>query len=160
MDSLLWFVINVLPLIESQISEAKLYVVGDYSAPSLTVIDKANVLFKGKSDNLQEIYNNCRVFIAPTRFAAGIPHKIHEASAKGLPCVATSLLAKQLEWTDGQELLVGDTGIHFATQCVRLYQNAELWQKIRANSLSAVQRDCSKNKFKDTLKTLLLKKPC
>ena len=36
-DSLLWFIINALPLIESQIPEAKLYVIGDYSAPSLTL---------------------------------------------------------------------------------------------------------------------------
>ena len=157
-DSLLWFIINALPLIESQIPEAKLYVIGDNSAPSLTMVSKANVLFEGKSDNLQEIYNNCRVFIAPTRFAAGIPHKIHEASSNGVPCVSTSLLAEQLEWSPEQELLVGDTGIQFASQCVRLYQDAKLWKKIRASSLNAVQRDCSKNKFKGTLETLLLKK--
>ncbi len=122
------------------------------------MVSKANVLFEGKSDNLQEIYNNCRVFIAPTRFAAGIPHKIHEASSNGVPCVSTSLLAEQLEWSPEQELLVGDTGIQFASQCVRLYQDAKLWKKIRASSLNAVQRDCSKNKFKGTLETLLLKK--
>ena len=35
------------------------------------------------------LYDRARLFIAPTRFASGLPHKIHEAAAFGLPVVTT-----------------------------------------------------------------------
>ena len=38
----------------------------------------------GSVDDLTELYGRARVFIAHTRFAAGIPFKLHHASAHGL----------------------------------------------------------------------------
>ena len=156
-DSLLWFLINVFPIIEEQIPGAEFHIVGEHSAPSLLLVDKPNVLFHGKLRNIEAIYNRCRVFIAPTRFAAGIPHKVHEACEMGIPCVTSKLLAEQLQWTHEKELLIGITARDFADQCVRLHENGELWGKIRENSLQAIRRECSKEKFKDTLEQLFLK---
>ncbi len=153
-DSLLWFVINVLPLIERQIPDIELLVVGDNSAPSLANIERDNIKLAGRLDSLEASYNECRVFIAPTRFAAGIPHKVHEAAAHGIPSVTTSLLAEQLGWNDADQLLVADTAEHYAAQCVRLYQESELWNKVRAAGLAAVAQDCSDEKFQATLKSL------
>ena len=156
-DSLLWFLINVFPLVEEKIPGVEFHIVGENSASSLIAVDKPNVLFHGKLRNLETIYNRCRVFIAPTRFAAGIPHKIHEAGEMGVPCVASKLLAEQLQWSHNKELLTGLTARDFADQCVRLHQDGELWEKIRENSLEAIKQECSKTKFKDTLEQLFLK---
>ena len=156
-DSLLWFLINVFPLVEEKIPRVKFHIVGENSASSLFVVDKPNVLFHGKLRNLENIYNSCRVFIAPTRFAAGIPHKVHEASEMGVPCVASKLLAEQLQWSHNKELLIGATARDFADQCIRLHQDGELWKKIRENSLEAIKQECSKTKFTDTLEQLFLK---
>lgn len=150
-DSLLWFLINVLPLIEQAIPEITLKVVGDNSAPSLAAIEKNNVVFTGRLNSIDDMYNSCRVFIAPTRFAAGIPHKVHESAAKGIPAVTTSLLARQLDWTNEQELLAADEAKDFADQCIRLHQDGELWQEIRDAGLDAVTRDCSQERFRSAL---------
>ncbi|GJM11779.1 MAG: hypothetical protein DHS20C12_01820 [Pseudohongiella sp.] len=150
-DSLLWFLINVFPLLEAAIPDLELHVVGDNSAPSLATIKKDNINFTGRLDSIEEMYNNCRVFIAPTRFAAGIPHKIHEAAAKGLPSVTTALLAQQLGWQDGKELLVGDTPEAYAAQCIELYQNEGLWQAVRDAGLAAITEDCSQETFRKNL---------
>lgn len=150
-DSLLWFLINVFPLIEQAMPEIVLYVVGDNSAPSLATVEKENVVFTGRLDSINEMYNSCRIFIAPTRFSAGIPHKVHEAAAMGLPSVTTALLAKQLGWSDEQQLLVADSVKDFANQCIRLYQDAELWQSIRDTALDAIIRDCSQEKFRSAV---------
>ena len=150
-DSLLWFLINVFPILEQAIPGIKLNVVGDNSAPSLATISKDNINFTGRLDSIEEMYNNARVFIAPTRFAAGIPHKIHEAAAKGLPSVTTALLAQQLGWQDGKELLVGDTPESYAAQCIKLYQDERLWQDIRDAGLTAITKDCSQETFRKNL---------
>ena len=150
-DSLLWFLINVLPILEQAIPGIKLNVVGDNSAPSLATIGKDNINFTGRVDSIEEMYNISRVFIAPTRFAAGIPHKIHEAAANGLPSVTTSLLAQQLGWKDSKELLVGDTPEAYAAQCIKLYQDEKLWQDVRDAGLAAIVEDCSQETFRKNL---------
>lgn len=153
-DSLLWFLINVFPLLEQSIPRIKLHVVGDNSTPSLATIDKENVIFTGRLDSIEAMYDSCRLFIAPTRFAAGIPHKIHEAAAMGLPSVTTALLARQLGWQDGKELLVADTAADYAEQCRRLYKDADLWQGLRDAGLLAISRDCSEEIFRKNLASL------
>ncbi|MBE65572.1 MAG: glycosyl transferase family 2, partial [Gammaproteobacteria bacterium] len=152
-DSLLWFCINVLPLIQEEL-KIKIYVVGDLGASSLFTIQKENISFLGKVKDLNVIYNQCRVFIAPTRFAAGIPHKVHEAAASGIPCVTTGLLAEQLQWTHEKELLIGNTSEKFAAECIRLYRDQRLWEDIRKHGLNAVKEDCSKATFRNNLKSI------
>ena len=53
---------------------------------------------------------SCKVFIAPTRFAAGIPHKVHEATANGIPCVTTELLANNSIGPGERTYLIGILG--------------------------------------------------
>ncbi|MDA1369260.1 MAG: glycosyltransferase [Proteobacteria bacterium] len=153
-DSLVWFANEVLPLITEECPGIELLVVGDNSAPSLAEIAQNSIRFLGRLDSIRNTYGDCRIFIAPTRFAAGIPHKVHEAAAHGIPSVATALLADQLGWTDGSQLLVGDTAEEFAEQCVRLYQDAELWSQLRDAGLDAIIRDCSDDNFQATLRDL------
>ena len=153
-DSLLWFLINVFPILEKAIPDILLNVVGDNSAASLATICKDNINFTGRVDSIEEMYNSSRVFIAPTRFAAGIPHKIHEAAANGLPSVTTPLLAQQLGWKDSKELLVGDTPEAYAAQCIKLYQDETLWQDIRDAGLAAIIEDCSQETFRKNLAEL------
>ncbi|WP_083264411.1 glycosyltransferase [Pseudohongiella acticola] len=154
-DSLLWFTEKVLPLIKKQLgSDFRVLVVGDNIAPSLKRIQADGIKFMGRQPDITPLYDHCRVFIAPTRFAAGIPHKIHEAAAFGIPVVATELLAGQLSWTDCDELLVGDSAEAFADQCVRLYQDETLWDHVRGKALDALARDCSPEQFTAVVQSL------
>ena len=118
-----------------------------------TDLTRARVL--GKVSDLAEIYGQVRIFVAPTRFAAGLPHKVHEACAHGLPAVVSSLLAQQLGWTDEEELLVADDADAFARLCYRLHEDGELWQRLRDAALAAVARDCSPRTFDRTLGRIL-----
>jgi len=154
-DSLLWFASNSLPLIEREIPAIQLLVAGIVGAPSLVSIERHNIHFKGRLENLDEVYRNCRVFIAPTRFAAGIPHKVHEAAAHGIPAVVTPLLAGQLGWRHEHEVLVAASPEDFARQCLRLYRAADLWERLAANAQQAVREDCSEQRFRQTLASLI-----
>ena len=105
------------------------------------------VEFLGRVEDLSGLYDRARLFVAPTRFSAGIPHKVHEAAAFGLPVVATPALAAQLDWTDGEHLLHAADAEAFAAQCARLYADAELWGRIRAGALARVAVDCDPRAF-------------
>ncbi|MCL2934688.1 MAG: glycosyltransferase family 4 protein, partial [Trichodesmium sp. MAG_R03] len=118
-------------------------------------LGNSSIEMLGRVEDLTDLYNNCRIFVAPTRFAAGISHKVHEAAAYGLPIVSTSLIGQQLGWKHETELLVGDDRINFAQQCVKLYQDSALWNELRKNAMKRVETECSPEFFSATLKSIL-----
>jgi lipopolysaccharide biosynthesis protein len=69
--------------------------------------------------------------------------------------VATSLVAKQLGWEDGTELLVADAPEAFARQCARLHADPTLWQRLREAALVRVQADCDPAGFRENLIRIL-----
>ena len=145
-DSLCWFVDEVLPLIECELRwETRLTVVG-YTAQGV-VLDRFSehprVTLRGMLADTEQLYDSHRVFVAPTRIAAGTPYKVHEAASFGLPVVATELLRRQLDWDDGRDLLVAPTTdpALFAQQVVRLYHDPLLWQSLRAAALERLRRE-------------------
>ena len=79
---------------------------------------------------------------------------MHEAAAKGIPSVTTTLLATQLGWQDETQLLVADAAKDYAEQCLRLYQDAQLWERIRRSALEAIAVDCSVAQFDEKLAQL------
>src|SRR5262249_287503 len=108
--------------------------------PSTEVFESAlglseSVLLTGYVKDLAAVYDRCRVFVVPHRYAAGIPLKAIEAMSHGVPCVMTRLLADQLEVTDGVEALVANDNQEFIDKVVRLYQDRELWHSVRQRAL-------------------------
>ena len=154
-DSILWFVKEILPRIRESDPTAFLSVVGVINSREVSALASDCVRILGPADDLRTHYEQARVFIAPTRFAAGLPHKVTEAAAQGIPVVATSLLAEQLAWHDEQELLVGDTPDQFARQCLRLNTDSNEWNRIRGNALAKVREECSADRFDRTLHKLM-----
>lgn len=151
-DSLDWFVREVMPRIDTAMgSNWCLDVVGRCGANSIKHLRGPRVRFHGRIENVDAYYASARVFVAPTRFAAGIPLKVLEAASVGLPVVATELLVKQLAWTDGDALLAAADADAFAAACVRLYKDDALWHRVRSGGLAAVQRDFSPDAFRKSL---------
>ena len=147
-DALLWFIEQVMPKLDQLIgAKYRLYIAGTLGSERLKRPLPLRVILLGRVDNLTDFYQRARVFIAPTRYAAGIPLKIYEAASRGLPSVATSLLASQLGWTAGSELLTGDTPEAFAAECARLYLDDTLWLQIRQASLDRITLDCDPSRF-------------
>ncbi len=155
-DSLQWFARDVAPRLPQHLSEAvELQVVGRTGAKALDELPTGCLRLMGQVADITPIYDRSRVFVAPTRFAGGIPHKIHEAAAYGVPVVATSLLAEQLGWTDGVELLTADDPDAFARQIARLYQDEALWTRLRNAALARMAEDCDPQEFARRVQALV-----
>ena len=155
-DAIHWFVREVLPLIRKQLGQdIPFTVAGLIESPGVQELASKGVRFTGRVDDLTPLYDQARMFVAPARFAAGIPIKVLDASAHGVPVVCTSLLANQVGWQDGVDLLVGDTATDFAHQCVQLYKDGTLWETLRANALRHVEQECSTEAFHATLNRII-----
>ncbi len=154
-DAVIWLGEEILPKIRLVLEDVSLTVVGINESDRIWSMASDAFQIMGPRKELRSLYADKRIFIAPTRFSAGVPHKIHEAAAHGIPVVATPLLAQQLGWTDGEELLVGDTAEHLAERSIELYTNPALWEKIRGQALERVVRDCSPDQFDRTLREVI-----
>ncbi len=161
-DSVLWFSKEVFPKIQAALgTDVRLIVAGTNTVGELsnqvTQMGNDSIAMLGRVDDLTDLYNSARVFVVPTRFAAGIPHKAHEAAARGLPMVTTSLIQKQLGWANQTHLLTADTAKEFAKACVSLYSDQAMWTDIRLNSINQVKYDCNAASFNETIKEALLR---
>jgi O-antigen biosynthesis protein len=155
-DSILWFTDQVWPILKSKIPELKLHVIGSFNSEKISKLKTDGVQFHGRVRDLTNYYNSCRIFIAPTRFAAGIPYKIHEAASYHLPVVATKLLGLQLRWRDEHELILSEVNAHnFAEACLKIYDDKILWETIQKNSATKMANEHSENKYIETITKIL-----
>ena len=144
-DGLHWFLTKVLPLLQqSDLPEFKIHVVGQVSSLDLLALSSDTVRFYDKVDELTAFFDAARVFIAPVRYAAGIPIKVLDAITNGVPAVATPILRYQLGLDDTYPQSFPDPA-DFARECIRLYSDRQQWEAERS-----IQRDLAESRYSST----------
>jgi GT2 family glycosyltransferase/tetratricopeptide (TPR) repeat protein len=129
-DGLLWFVDQVLPLLAARLGAAPvLRVVGPCSSSRVAALAGPGLQVLGPQERLEPHYDAARVFIAPARFAGGVPAKVIEAAAGGVPCVASALLVQQLGWPDGEAIRGAATAQAFAGAILDLLADDASWRR-------------------------------
>src|SRR6185437_5512934 len=145
-DGLCWFVDEVLPLVERELGWQTRLTVAGHVGESVRLekfADHPRITLRGTVADTLPLYAGHRVFVAPTRYAAGLPYKVNEAASFGLPVVATELLRNQLGWAEGEDILAVPAGDPegFAARIVALHRDEALWRRIRAGALERVARE-------------------
>lgn len=159
-DSLRWFATEVLPLIRRELGDSeRLQVAGRVNAGSILALDGDALELLGPVTDLSPLADAAIGMVVPTRFASGIPHKAHQSAALGLPMVTTKLIAEQLGWQPGRDLLVGDDAASFAAGCIWLIRDAELWNNVRGAALERCAEDCDPATFRAIVASLLASLP-
>ena len=161
-DSLIWFTNRVVPLLRKRLPDVKLKIIG-YWRPSIPIpptLKDENVELIGPVDDLTPYFKQARVFIAPTRVAAGIPHKVHESMGFGLPTVITPILSSQLAGfgTDDDPAFFAAEDFSpgaFSNAVVTAYTDTERWEKVRVSALTALAKHCSAREFTESLDSIL-----
>ncbi len=158
-DSLVWFADKVLPLIEQALGwETRLNIAG-YTAPGVDLSRferHPRITVRGAVANLEPLYNSNRVFIAPTRFAAGTPYKVYEAASRGLPIVAADHLCEALGWTHEEEVMAAELDPQaFAAAVIAVYQQDVLWRNLRDGALRRVRAENSRKGFVEAIERVL-----
>jgi GT2 family glycosyltransferase len=155
-DALEWLVSEIHPRVRQLAgTDVSFTFAGPNMVPRLRALRGAGIRLLGVVHDLPALFGAAKIFVAPTRFAAGLPHKVHQAAAHGLPVVCTSVLANQLGWENEQEILVADDADGFAQQCIRLTRDEELWRRIREGALRRVREECSRASFLHSLAEIL-----
>ncbi|WP_417460162.1 glycosyltransferase [Kordiimonas sp.] len=157
-DSVQWFCNRVWPHIKAALPEAQFHIGGfvgkDVILPEVV---RLNARILGPIEDLQLHYNRYRVFVAPTRVAAGVPYKVRHAMSSGIPCVITELLAKQMPHPENTRPFVSSPieAKEFAQHCINLYSNKNAWHETQQAALTEIDRACAPNIFDTALSAIL-----
>ncbi|GJD92620.1 hypothetical protein BHAOGJBA_6176 [Methylobacterium hispanicum] len=146
-DSVLWFIDEVFPRVRAALPDARLHLAGHLASEAVRRRLSDVVESHGEVPDLRPLYDRARVFVAPTQFAAGVPYKVIDATANGLPCVLTDLLLSQMGWTHEREALSASEPDAFARRCIRMYRDDRLWLGLRAAAVADIERTCSEEVF-------------
>jgi O-antigen biosynthesis protein len=149
-DALYYFITSIFPIIRRSI-QTELMIIGEMRSECVRRLASPSIVIKGRVPDLNPFYESSKILIAPTRFAAGIPHKVGEAAAHGVPTVATPIIGEQLQWENGQEILTGDTPNTFAEKCILLLSDENLWSRIRKKAYERARNDYSRDFFHSAL---------
>lgn len=129
-DGLIWFIDKVMPRLRSLLPDPPvLTVVGINRSNRLSELASSHVRLLGPVQALEPLYDCARVFVAPVRFAGGVPAKVIEAAAQGVPVVASAVLARQLGWNQGLDIQSARNEETFALGIARLLRDDELWSR-------------------------------
>ncbi|HVO60882.1 MAG TPA: glycosyltransferase [Terriglobales bacterium] len=153
-DSMRFFCRSIWPAVRRAIG-ATLVIVGYGTDAAVSDLGTEGIQVLGARGDLTPLYNDARIFIVPTRYAAGLPYKAHEAAAHGVPMVVSDVIARQLDWRDGEDYLAASDPHLFAASCIRLYRDRGLWDKLRWNALKRVKAELDESRSAETLSALI-----
>jgi len=140
-DSVLFLIKEIMPLIWKQMPDMRLYVAGSNMSQQIFDLSTDNVVILGYVQDLAALFNKVRLSLAPLRYGAGIKGKIGTSMAFGVPVVASPVAVEGMFLTNKTNIVIADTPLSFATSVLDLYTNNELWHRIRCNGLSFAEEN-------------------
>jgi glycosyltransferase involved in cell wall biosynthesis len=129
-DAVKWFVEHVYTKIRAR-ADIPFYVVGSNPPEEITALDGDGVVIRGfvSDEELEELYNSCKLVVVPLRYGAGVKGKVVEAIYNGVPIVTTSVGAEGIPNCE-DVLVIKDDVDEFADAVVRLYSDDKMLDEL------------------------------
>ncbi len=155
-DGLAWLAEHVLPRLHGLAPEARtLTVVGACSSARVAALADRGVRLLGAQATLEPFFDAARVFVAPARFAGGVPIKVIDAAAAGIAVVASEILARQLDWDASRAIGAAPDAESFARMITRLSGDDAAWRRQRDAAWEECARRYDPVTFGGTLRGVL-----
>ena len=127
--AVLWFVRQILPLVQARHPAARLVVAGSHPGPQVRALEREGVVIRADlaAGELRALYRAARVVVAPLRYGAGVKLKVAEALREGTPLVTTTIGAQGLAGIE-QVASIADDPAAFAAAVTALLDDPAWWQ--------------------------------
>ncbi|MFU8878595.1 MAG: glycosyltransferase, partial [Wenzhouxiangellaceae bacterium] len=142
-DAADWLIDDILPRVREQLPEVSLHLIGSRMPERIAERREPGLRVHGFVEDLEAFMTGCRISVAPLRYGAGVKGKVNQAMSHGLPVVATSCAAEGMYAEHEVDILMADDAEGFAAEVVRLYRDAELWNRLAVNGRANVERHFS-----------------
>ncbi|MGA9119094.1 MAG: glycosyltransferase, partial [Bacteroidota bacterium] len=122
----LYFMEKVFPLIQREVPDTRVYIVGAKPSPRVTRWASPQVEVTGYVEDVRPYLARAQVAVIPLWIGGGTRLKALEAVAMKKPIVSTSVGCEGITFTNGADVLIADTPESFAAAVVRLFSDAAL----------------------------------
>ncbi|HSQ46192.1 MAG TPA: glycosyltransferase [Lutibacter sp.] len=139
---------DIWPLIREKLPEAEMHIYGAYATEKVHHLHnkKDGFLIKGWAENVEVVFKNARVCLAPLQFGAGLKGKLIDAMKYGTPSVTTNIgaesMSDKLPWNG----FIADDPNEFALKSVELFTDENLWKNAQQNGFEIINYCFSKEK--------------
>ena len=141
-DGALWFVREILPLVQRQIPEIRTILAGSFPPAAITRLASSNVLVTGYIADpvLEWLYRSANAAILPLRFGGGVKGKLIEALRFAVPVVTTRWGAQGLP--EPQECVaLADSPAEFAERLIETITQPEAARERARNGLDFIEQE-------------------
>lgn len=138
-DGLRWFLDEILPIIRRDLPDLQLHLVGKGLPDNIIARLDERTTVHGWVPELEPIYNQVRLSIAPLRYGAGMKGKVAEALAHGVPVVTTPVGTEGMAPDVVAAAVVADDAETFAAAVVATYRDETRWRTIHEQGPAAIE---------------------
>jgi SAM-dependent methyltransferase len=149
-----WFRTEIWPRVRRALPGVRLHVAGVDLPESAAVTRTEGIVGLGQIPEPAVALSRYRILVSPLRLAIR-KREVLMALASGTPVVTTSIGAEGLEVTDGDQVLVADSAAKFLAAVARVYNDAELWQKLVDNGRNHVEQTFSPQRARQRMANAL-----
>ncbi len=140
-EAVLWFVSQVLPLIEADDPDQVLHVYGAGMGDRFEHLQGPSLRTVGYVENVADAYDRHRIFIAPLLHGAGIKGKVLAALAHGVPCILSPIAAEGIGCRHGEDCLIASSAQEWREAVKALNTDDALWHRISENARKLIREN-------------------
>ena len=155
-NAVLYFSDEIYPSIKEKIPDIKLYIVGRNPPEKIRQLTlDESIIVTGYVEDVRPYLSKSSIIVVPMLSGTGIKNKILEPMAMKKPVISTSIGARGLDVTSGDNIVIADHPMEFAINVVELLNDERLRRKIACNGRKLVEIKYSWEKMSDMLNNVL-----
>lgn len=148
-DAVLWFIKNVLPLIDSKINFC---IVGLNPSNEILRLRSERIQVTGFLENPYDLIKSSLCTVAPMQTGGGIQNKILESMALGQLTITNNLGAEPIvNHSNFNNILIANSPHEFASLINQIFENPEKFDSIRINSRDFIKKNYSWDIYEEKL---------
>lgn len=138
-----FFVEKVMPLLRARGVNIKFHIYGSNPPKEFEQHETDDIVVEGYVESLDDIFEKCRIFVAPLLSGAGIKGKVLESMSYGVPSVLTPCAAEATGLSNGISTMIAETPEEWVEAIVGLYEDKKKWKAVSENALTLARNNYS-----------------
>jgi len=143
LDAVMFFIDEVMPGLRSALPGVRFMVYGTEMPDALRRRAAVDVVLAGYVADVAEVYDACRVFVAPLRSGAGLKGKVIGALAAGVPVVLSAVAAEGTGMAHGREAFVAENAAEWVEGIGALYSDEARWTAMSDSAVALARSQYS-----------------
>jgi len=135
-DAVKYFVSEVWPLLRATNFQGRFVIIGSNVPEEIKAMAADDIVIRGFVEDLSDIFNRCRLSVAPIRYGAGVKGKVITSLSYGVPCVATPAAVEGSGLVHDEHVVVAENAEEMAEMIQRLYGDQHLWNRLSQAGLA------------------------